>query len=143
MQLRLREQMNHSEDQRNIKCLNLLINSVLESECKKFKVKLTKPKSVESFLNSLKVLQAEKRKAENVLLDEVETEIEQKENFISEQITTLSEMQANMNTLIEHKNVVAAASKIIISAYAVGSDVRVDEENKQEINIQMQEIEGG
>ena len=40
-----------------------------------------------------------------------------------------------MNTLIEHKNVVAAASKIILSAYAVGSDVRVDEE-KQEINIQ-------
>lgn len=47
-----------------------------------------------------------------------------------------------MNTLIEHKNVVAAASKIILSAYAVGSDVRVDEE-KQEVNIQMQEIEGG
>jgi len=39
-------------------------------------------------------------------------------------------MQSNMNTLIEHKNVVAAASKIIMSAYAVGPDVRVDEESK-------------
>lgn len=81
-------------------------------------------------MNSLKILQAEKRKAENVLLDEVETDVEMKERFISEQIRTLSEMQSNMNTLIEHKNVVSAASKIILSAYAVGSDVRVDEENK-------------
>ena len=53
-----------------------------------------------------------------------------KEKFISDQIRTLSEMQSNMNTLIEHKNVVAAASKIIMTAIAVGSDVRVDEESK-------------
>ena len=46
-----------------------------------------------------------------------------------------------MNTLIEHKNVVAAASKIIMSAYAVGSDVRVEEQSKSEINIQMQEMD--
>jgi hypothetical protein len=50
-------------------------------------------------------------------------------------------MQANMNTLIEHKNVVAAASKIIMSAYAVGSDVRVEEQSKSEINIQMHEMD--
>lgn len=43
-----------------------------------------KPKSVEAFLNSLKILQAERRKAENVLLDEVETDVEHKEKFISE-----------------------------------------------------------
>jgi hypothetical protein len=30
----------------------------------------------------LKILQAEKRKAENVLLDEVETDIEVKERFV-------------------------------------------------------------
>lgn len=83
---------------------------MLEAECKKFRVKLTKPKSVQAFLDSLKILQAEKRKAENVLLDEVETDIESKEKFISEQIKTLSDMQSNVNTLIEHKNVVAVAS---------------------------------
>lgn len=57
---------------------------MLENECKKFRVKLVKPKNLDSFLNSLKILQAERRKAENVLLDEVETDVEQKEKFISE-----------------------------------------------------------
>ena len=57
---------------------------MLESECKKFRVKLHKPKSVESFLQSLKILQSERRKAENVLLDEVETDVEEKEKFITE-----------------------------------------------------------
>lgn len=60
------------------------MDSVLENECKKFRVKLVKPKNLDSFLNSLKILQAERRKAENVLLDEVETDVEQKEKFISE-----------------------------------------------------------
>ena len=119
------------------------MSRVLENECKKFRVKLVKPKSLDSFLNSLKILQAERRKAENVLLDEVETDVEQKEKFISEQVKTLSDMQNNMNTLIEHKNVVAAASKIIMSAYAAGPDVRVEEQSKSEIHIQMQEMEPG
>ena len=103
---------------------------MLESECKKFRVKLNKPKSVQAFLEALKILQAEKRKAENVLLDEVETDIEQKERFISEQVKTLSEMQSNVNTLIEHKNVVSVASQVIATALAAGAEVGGDEENK-------------
>lgn len=58
--------------------------SILESECKKFKVKLSKPSNVKNFLDALKILQSEKRKAENVLLDEIENDIENKEKFISE-----------------------------------------------------------
>lgn len=53
-------------------------------ECQKFKVKLTKPKSVKIFLDALSILQQEKRKAENLLLDEVEHDIDSKERFISE-----------------------------------------------------------
>jgi hypothetical protein len=40
----------------------------------------------------------------------VETDVEMKERFITEQIKTLADMQNNMNTLIEHKNVVSVAS---------------------------------
>lgn len=53
---------------------------------------MTKPKSVKAFLDSLQVLRDEKRKAENVFLDEVETDVENKERFITEQVNTLSEM---------------------------------------------------
>jgi hypothetical protein len=61
-------------------------------------------------LDALQVLRDEKRKAENVLLDEVENDVEMKEKFITEQISTLTEMQANLNTLIEHKNVISIAA---------------------------------
>jgi hypothetical protein len=44
----------------------------MENECKKFKVKLTKPKGIRQFLDSIQVIRDEKRKAENVLLDEIE-----------------------------------------------------------------------
>jgi len=47
-------------------------------------VKLVKPKNVPDFLEALKTLQAERRKAENVLLDEVETDVEYKERFITD-----------------------------------------------------------
>ena len=64
-----------------------------------------------------------------------------KEKFISEQIRTLSDMQNNVNTLIEHKNVVSVASQVIATALAAGAEVGADDE-KHEINIEMEDIEG-
>lgn len=49
---------------------------MLESECKNFRVKLNKPKDIGVFMNALKSLREEKRKAENVLLDEIENDID-------------------------------------------------------------------
>jgi hypothetical protein len=86
------------------------MHRVLESECGKFRVRLQKPKDVKTFIEQLSILGKERKKAENVLLDEIENDIESKERFISEQVRTLSEMQNNMNTLIEHKNVLAIAT---------------------------------
>lgn len=66
-----------------------------------------------------------------------------KEKFISEQVKTLSDMQNNLNTLIEHKNVVSVASQVIATALAAGAEVGGDEsKSKLEINIQMQDLEG-
>jgi hypothetical protein len=58
----------------------------------------------------LNLWREEKKKAENVLLDEIEHDIESKEKFISEQVKTLSDMQTNQNTLIEHKIVIETAA---------------------------------
>ena len=54
---------------------------------------MLKPSSIETFQNQVNKLKEERRKGENVLVDEVERDIEQKEKFISEQIRTLQEMQ--------------------------------------------------
>ena len=112
----------------------LTMYRILENECRKFKVKLSKPNSVKSFLDALKIIKLEKRKAENVLIDEVENDIEQKEKFISEQVRTLSEMQTNMNTLIEHKNVISIAAQVISGAFEPGAEgiIANDEEAKAE-----------
>ena len=88
------------------------------------------------------VLKEERRKAENVFLDEVEQDVLQKEKFLSEQIETLQEMNNNLNTLIEHKSVIQIASNIISETKEDQEKARLLEleENKQE--IQMQNLEG-
>lgn len=63
-------------------------------------------------------------------MDEVEVDIESKEKFLGEQVSTLQEMNANMNTLIEHKNVISIATQVIAGAIEAGAEVKGDEENK-------------
>lgn len=50
-------------------------------------------------------------------------------------------MNDNMNTLIEHKNVISIAAQVIAGALEAGAEVKGDEENKQQ-EIQMQNLEG-
>jgi len=122
----------------------MFVHRILESECKRFKVKLNKPKSVNVFYDALQSLLEVKKKAQNVLLDEVENDIESKEKFITEQIKTLGEMQNNINTLIEHKNVLAITSLVISGAFDEnGNEIgnRVDEEAKREpVSVPLQEM---
>jgi hypothetical protein len=94
--------------------------------------------SVEAFKVALGKVLAEKRKAENVLLDEIEGDMQQKERFLSEQIETLQEMNNNLNALIEHKAVISIASQIINGVQKEEEDKkeRELEENKQEIQMQ-------
>ena len=101
-----------SRNSRNTSSLNSSYYRVLEQECKNFKVKLNKPKNVKSFMDALEIIVKERKKAENVLLDEVETDIENKERFISEQVKTLKEMFDNRNKLIEHKCVLQVFAEV-------------------------------
>ena len=48
-----------------------------------------KPSNVNQFLSCIEKLVEEKKKSEQVLLEEIENDIESKEKFISEQIITL------------------------------------------------------
>jgi len=60
------------------------VYSKLQFECRNFRVKLNKAQDVDQFLQVLNVWRAEKKKAENVLLDEIENDIFAKEKFITE-----------------------------------------------------------
>jgi hypothetical protein len=72
-------------------CLTALSRSV-ETECTKFKVKILKAKNVETSLEVLKVFQSESKKAENVLLDTVETDLAEKALFVHKQVEILQGM---------------------------------------------------
>ena len=77
-------------------------------------------------------------------MDEIEQDVFNKEKFITEQVATLSEMQEGLNTLIEHKNVISIASQVVATALAAGAEVGVDEEKKDQNQIEMQNLsEGG
>jgi len=57
---------------------------LITAECKKLKIKVPKVGDLVQFQSALEKVLAEKRKAENVLLDEIEGEVQQKERFLTE-----------------------------------------------------------
>ena len=61
-------------------------------------------------------MKQERRKAENVLIDDIEADVIQKEKFLTEQIANLKEMSDNYNNLVETKKVIAVVSQIMNQA---------------------------
>jgi hypothetical protein len=86
---------------------------MIVAECKNLKIKVNKTGNLGGFKDSIKIITEERKKAENILLDEIEQDILQKEHFLSEQVDTVKEMNTNLNLLIEHKSVIQIASNII------------------------------
>ena len=54
------------------------------NECKALKVKINKPKSIRSFLEALSAVKNAKRKASNLLFEEIEHDVQDKEKFVIE-----------------------------------------------------------
>jgi hypothetical protein len=52
-------------------------------------VKITKPRDERTFLESLDLLSRNKKKAVNLLFEEIEQEVTEKEAFVSQQIDKL------------------------------------------------------
>lgn len=74
------------------------------------KVKVPKVGSLENFDRALNRLVKERRKAQSVLIDDVEQDVTQKEKFLTEQIANLKEMSENYNKLIETKKIITVVS---------------------------------
>ena len=58
-------------------------------ECKNLRVKINKPKNISSFLEALHSVKTQKRKAANLLFEEIEHDIVDKEKFVIGQIDKL------------------------------------------------------
>jgi hypothetical protein len=54
------------------------------TECKKLNIPIVKPANIQSFLDILKSISREKRKAANLLFEEIEQDIIVKERFVNE-----------------------------------------------------------
>ncbi len=79
-------------------------------ECAKLKVKVNKVGNLDNFNQALSRVKAERRKAEDVILDDIESDVIQKARFLEDQVTSLREMSENLNTLIESKRVITVVS---------------------------------
>lgn len=72
-------------------------------ECKHLDVKITKPRDESTFLESLDDLSKNKKKAVNMLFEEIEQEVTEKEAFVTQQIDKLQEMTESFQTMIDYE----------------------------------------
>lgn len=54
-------------------------------ECKRLNVPIAKPTSIPAFLDALQAVKTQKRKAANLLFEEIEADVVDKEKFVVEQ----------------------------------------------------------
>lgn len=87
--------------------------SFIEQECVRHNVPMTKPKSVQEFLNTINNMQSRIKKAGNMFFESIEEEIKQKEKFVQEQTRKGKEIHDSFNLLFEYKTVLKKAEKIL------------------------------
>jgi hypothetical protein len=75
------------------------------NECKSLKVKVNKPKSIKSFLDALSAVKNAKKKASNLLFEEIEHDVQDKEKFVIEQSEKLREMNESFLTMLDYEKV--------------------------------------
>lgn len=75
------------------------------NECKALKVKVNKPKSIKSFLEALSAVKNAKKKASNLLFEEIEHDVHDKEKFVIEQSEKLREMNESFLTMLDYEKV--------------------------------------
>lgn len=105
------------------------------------RVRINKPKDIESFLSALGDVRTAKRKAANLLFEEIEHDIIEKERFVLEQTEKLKQMNDSYLTMLDYEKVLRAVSIIIPRIHAGGNDVRasmhggIHEEVKQRTSL--------
>lgn len=74
---------------------------------------IEKPKSIEQFLGALNTLRVQKRKAANLLFEEIEHDVIGKEKFVIEQVEKVKHMNQNYMTMLDYEKVLEAVSYLL------------------------------
>lgn len=77
------------------------------------RIKIVKPKNQQMFLESLAEIQTIKKKAVNMLFEEIEQEVIEKDRFVTNQIEKLKEMQDSYQTLLDYAQVLLNAKLVL------------------------------
>ena len=72
------------------------------------KISLNKPKNIKAFLDGLQTIKNEKKKAPNLLFEEIEHDVADKEKFVLDQIERIKEMNENYLTLLDYEQVLSS-----------------------------------
>ena len=83
------------------------------NECKQLKVKINKPKSIKSFLEALSAVKNAKKKTSNLLFEEIEHDVQDKEKFVIDQTEKLREMNESFLTMLDYEQVLINVAKIL------------------------------
>lgn len=83
---------------------------------------MNKPKDANNFLDSLQIVKKEKMKAANLLFEEIENDVMQKEKFVSEQMDKMRRMKDSHSMLVDFQEVLIQ----VLDIYkAIGGGVNI------------------
>ena len=85
----------------------------LLNQCKNQGIKVTKPENIEGFLYQLKRIKENKRKAINLLLEEIQKEISQQEAFVQEQNVQMKDAEHSLTNLKDCFQVLSVAGQML------------------------------
>ena len=71
----------------------------LLDQCKKNVIPVNPPANIDGFLKQLRRIKENKKKAINLLLEEIQKDVKQQESFIQEQNTRMKDAEASLNSL--------------------------------------------
>lgn len=112
-------------------------------ECQNLKITINKPRNIQAFLDALQAVKSQKKKAANLLFEEIENDVIDKEKFVVEQTERLRQMNEQYLTMLDYEQVLRAVEEHIHKMR--GGNVRgsvhggahiVDEETKNDPQYQ-------
>lgn len=74
---------------------------------------MNKPRDANQFLDSLQIVKKEKMKASNLLFEEIENDVLQKEKFVVEQCEKIKQMRDSYSTLLDYEKVLMKVQTLI------------------------------
>lgn len=107
----------------------------LLDQCKRNFIRVTPPENIQGFLTQLKRIKENKKKAINLLLDEIQKDITDQEAFVQEQNKQLKDNESSLTKLKDQLQVLKAAQSMIPELQGqLGQQMGGDMENNNSIN---------